>query len=126
MLLISVKNGLGLMAGDIGNALFTSPCAEKIWSCCSAEFGPICGAVVVPKRALYGLKTASHSLHKYFGDFLRYPGFTPSIAYQDLWIRKSDKYEGYDYIATHVDDVILFAKNPSRYIHDIDMTFKVR
>ena len=58
MLFIAVKNGLGLMVGDIGNALFTAPCAENIWSFCGAEFSPRCGAVVFLKRDLYGLKTA--------------------------------------------------------------------
>ena len=59
MLLIAVNNGLGLMAGDIGNALCTAPCAENIWSCCGVEFGTRCDAVLVLKRDLYGLKTAS-------------------------------------------------------------------
>ena len=96
MILIAVKNGLGLIAGDIGNTLCTAQCAENIWSCCGAEFDPICGAVVVLKWALYGLKTASNSFHKYFGDFLRDLGFIKSIVDQDLWIRKFDKYEEYD------------------------------
>ena len=56
MLFIAVKNGLGTMDGDNVNSFCTDPCAENI---CSAEFGPICGAVVVLKRVLYGLKTAS-------------------------------------------------------------------
>ena len=71
MMLIAVKFGLGMMSGDIGNAFCTAPCAEKIWSTCGAEFGKREGAVVVLKRALYGLKTASASFHKFFGDFLR-------------------------------------------------------
>ena len=81
---------------------------------------------MVLKRYLYGLNTALKSFHKYFGDFLIYLGFTPSRADQYLWIRKSDKYEVYDYIATHVYDVIIAAKNPSKYMHEIEMHFKVR
>ena len=53
MLLIAVKSGLGLMDGDIGNLLFTSPCVEMFRSCCGVDFVPICGAVVVLKRDLY-------------------------------------------------------------------------
>eukprot|EP00957_Ditylum_brightwellii_P034375 2607566-Ditylum_brightwellii.AAC.1 len=37
-------------------------------------------------------------------------GFEPSNVDQDLWIKKSEYYEGYDYIATHVDDIIIVAK----------------
>ena len=75
---------------------------------------------------MYGLKTSPNSFHKHFEDFIRYLGFTPSRADQDLWIRKYDDDAGYDYIATHVDDVISTAKNPSKYMHDIEMHFKVR
>ena len=32
MILIYVKNGLGLMNGDIVNELCTNPCAGNIWS----------------------------------------------------------------------------------------------
>ena len=92
MILIDLKNGLGLVAGDIGNALCRAPCAENIWSCYGAEFGPRCGAAVVLKWDLYVLKTESNSFHKYYGDFLRDLGFTPSRADQDLWILKSNDY----------------------------------
>ena len=43
MLLIAVKNWLGLMSGDIGNLLCTSPCVEMFWSCCGVDFVPRCG-----------------------------------------------------------------------------------
>ena len=69
MLLIAVKNWLGLMSGDIGNLLCTSPCVEMFWSCCGVHFVPICGAVVVLKRDLYQLNTASNSFHKYLETF---------------------------------------------------------
>ena len=36
MILIAVKNGLGIVAGYIGNAFYIAPCAENIWSCCGA------------------------------------------------------------------------------------------
>ena len=78
------------------------------------------------KKDLYGLNMASKSFHKYFGDFIRDLGFTPSISDQELWIRKSDEYEGYDYIATHVNDVIITDNIQSQYINKIDMQFKVR
>ena len=81
---------------------------------------------MVLKQDLHGLKTASNSLHKYFGDFLRYLGFTPSKADQYLWITKYVKNEEYDYISTHVDDFIIAAKNPSKYTNDIEMHFRVR
>ena len=32
ILFIAVKNGLVIMAGDIGNSLCTAPCPKNIWS----------------------------------------------------------------------------------------------
>ena len=45
---------------------------------------------------------------------------------QDLWYRKSDDYEEYDYIATHIDDIIIAAKKPMDYMNVIEQSFKVR
>ena len=81
---------------------------------------------MVLKRALYGSNAASNSLHKYFVDFIIDLGYTPSRAYQDLCIHISGEYEGYTYIATHVDDIIIADKNPSKYMHYIEIHFKVR
>ena len=35
-------------------------------------------------------------------------------------------YDRYEYIATHVDDVIIDAKSLSKYMHKIEIHFKVR
>ena len=61
MLLIAVKNGLGIMAVDIGNALCMALCAKNIWSCCGAEFGPRCGTVKVLNQAF--LDQIQHKTH---------------------------------------------------------------
>lgn len=128
LMLVAAQNKLELMVGDVGNAFPTAPCAEKIWSSAGAEFkfqGKE-GSKVILKRALYGLKTASRSFHEFFGDKLRRMGFTCTRADQDLWIRKSDEYNGYDYIATHVDDLIIASKNPGKYMNDVEQEFMIR
>ena len=81
---------------------------------------------MVLNPTLHELNTASNSFQKYFCDFLRDLGFTPSRADKKNWICKSDNYEGYDHIATHVDDIIIAANNISKYMHEIDMKFKVK
>ena len=126
LMLVGIQNGLEFMSGDIGNAFCTAPCAEKVWSVAGPEFGQKEGCTVVLKRALYGLNTASRSFHEFFGDFLRSLGFEPSRADQDLWIRKSEHYNGYEYIATHVDDIIIAAKKPVEIMSQIEQHFKVR
>ena len=78
ILLVAVKNWLGIIDVDIVIELYTAPCDTNIWSCCDTEFGPRCGVAVVLKCSLYGLKTASNFFHNYFGEFLRELGFPPS------------------------------------------------
>eukprot|EP00957_Ditylum_brightwellii_P017990 1355824-Ditylum_brightwellii.AAC.1 len=53
-------------------------------------------------------------------------GFEPSRADQDLLIKKSEHYEGYDYIATHVDGIVIVTKNPIKCMSYIEQHFQVR
>jgi hypothetical protein len=102
------------------------------WKCvpnctmCRPEFNDKQGCKVVMKRALYGLKTASRSFHEFFADKLRQIGFTCSRVDQDLWWKRTTDYHGYDFIATHVDDLIIAAKNPAIYMNDIEQQFAIR
>eukprot|EP00957_Ditylum_brightwellii_P099964 7617776-Ditylum_brightwellii.AAC.1 len=116
MLLIAMSNNLGMMDGDIDNDFCNAPCSEKVWSMAGNEFGQRKGCVVMLNRALYGLKTASALFHKFFGDFLQELDFEPSKVDQDLWLRKQYTYECYDYIATHVDSIIIVTKNSTKYM----------
>eukprot|EP00957_Ditylum_brightwellii_P173649 13221037-Ditylum_brightwellii.AAC.1 len=98
------------MTGDIRNAFCTALCTAKIWSITGDQFGKRKGAIAVLERALYGLKLASASFHDFLGDFLCEMGFVPIRVDQDLWIKKSDNYPGYDYIVMHVDNLIIASK----------------
>ena len=71
------------------------------------------------------MKTSSSSFHNSLGEFFVEIDYTTSRSDQDLWLRKSDKYDGYDYIATHVGDIIIAAKNPYKFINEIEKTFQV-
>jgi hypothetical protein len=126
LMIVAAQNSLDTMVGDIATAFPTAPCAEKVWSRAGPEFGDKRDSIVVLQRALYGLATASRSFHEFFGDCLRQMGFKPTRADQDLWYRKSDDYNGYDYIATHVDDIIIAAKRPAEYMTQIEHEFAVR
>jgi len=50
--------------------------------------------------------------------------FSPTRADPDLWYRKYDDYEGYDYIAT--DNIIITAKRPAECMSQIKQQFNVR
>ena len=46
------------MTVDISNAYIHAKCVEKIYSKCGPEFGDKEGAIVIIKKALYGLATS--------------------------------------------------------------------
>ena len=75
------------------------------------------GDIVVLNGVLCGLNTECNSFHNFFGEFLIDLGFTPFREDQYLWLSKSEKYDGYEYIATRVDDIIIAENNPSRYMN---------
>ena len=124
--LLVMKNNLNIMTGDIGNAFPTAPSMEKIWSVAGVEFGDKHGLVVEIQRALYGMATTSRAFHEFLADKLRRIGFIPSRADPDLWMKMNEEENGYDYIATHVEDLIIMAKEPQRYMSMIEQEFAVR
>ena len=98
------------MTADIGNAFPTAPNQERVRCIAGDEFGDQKGAKVEIKGALYGLASSSHAFADFLWDCLRNHGFVPSRADPDLWIKKSAT--GYDYIATHINDLIVVAEEP--------------
>ena len=126
LFLIAQVSGLDLMTADVGNAFPTAPVAEKVYAVAGAEFGDKQGSIVEIVKALYGLSGSSRAFADFLADLLLTLGFAPSRADPDLWLRKSDDHDGYDYIATHVDDIICVAKNPQHYIALIEQHFALR
>ena len=59
------------------------------------------------------------------GDVLREMGFKPSRADPDLWIKLSNDKTHHEYIATHVDDVIVASKEPKMYISKLQEKFPI-
>ena len=62
----------------------------------------------------------------FFADTLMSLGFRPSRADPDLWMKMNAENDGYDYIATHVDDLIVVGKKPQEYIALIEQEFALR
>ena len=126
MMTIEVQVNLNLMSGDISNAFLSAESTEKVWSRAGKEFKHRVGSIVVINKALYGMKTAARSFHELLEDTLRHMGFTPSIYDQDLWWRKETDYDGYDFIVTHVDNILIASHKPEKYMSKIKKQFTVR
>ena len=65
-------------------------------------------------KGLYGLASAAACFHDELSSTLRRLGFVLSKADYNLWTRKVNDH--YEYIATWVDDLLVFSKNPMEII----------
>ena len=114
------------MTADIGNAFIQAETKEKIWTRCGTEFGKRAGCVAQIQKALYGLSTSARQWSLQLGDTLRTFGFSPSRADPDVWIKLSKDKTYYEYIASHVDDIIVVSKEPERYIDMFKKIYPLR
>ncbi|MGH7955023.1 MAG: reverse transcriptase domain-containing protein [Gloeomargaritales cyanobacterium] len=126
LLTVAAANDLDIATGDIGNAFLHADCKEKVYSRAGPEFGPREGCILIMLRALYGLVTSSRQWHEFLADSLRAMGFKPTRADPDIWYIRSPHYAGYDYMGTHIDDLIVAAKRPHDYLALIEQEFLVR
>ena len=90
------------------------------------KFGNKEGLVIILNKALYGLVTSSRRWNVALGDALTTMGFSVSRADVDLWIKKTNDGNGYEYIATHVDDVIIVVKDHKIHITRMARHFPIR
>jgi hypothetical protein len=114
--------GLECCVGDIGNAFLYGRTREKVYIIAGKEFGPeLEGKRLVVYKGLYGLATSAARYHEVLSAELRTMGFRPSKVDYNLWMRKSD--DGYEYLATYVDDICVWAKDPMSILHRLKERF---
>lgn len=106
---------LQVCAADIGNAFLYGKNREPVYIRAGPEFGPLEGKPLIIDRSLYGLKSSAARFHEHLSAKLRLLGWRPTKADSDLWIR--DAGDHYEYLATYVDDVMVFAKDPMETIN---------
>ena len=123
---IAMNEELKFVTGDISNAFVQADTDEKIYSIAGPEFGEKEGSIVIVKKALYGLATSARRWSLTLGDAIKDMGFKPTRADPDLWIKSTSNNEKYEYIATYVDDIIIVAEEPSKYLDIIKKKFPIR
>ena len=97
--------------------------SEKFYAVAGPAFGDQQDSIIIIENALYGLKSSSRAFRNYFADHLRSAEFQPTRYDCDVWIRKRESGDGYDYIYTHVDDFKIIAKDPDRLVGMIEAKF---
>ena len=109
--LIGELNQLKCCAGDVGNAYLNGFTKEKIYIIAGPEFGPeLEGKILVIVKALYGLRTSAARFHEHLTEVLRILGYKPTKADSNLFYM--DKDDHYEYIASYVDDILIWSRNP--------------
>lgn len=114
------------LCGDIGNAFVTAYTKEKVYCIAGPEFGEKQGMIVVIRKALYGLATSAAAFRSALGDNLRDMGFSPTRFDNDVWIRKAEEGDHYEYICTHVDDFCIFSRKPQPIMDAIQKIYTVK
>ena len=123
---VAMSQGLKMVTGDISNAFVQAPTCEKIWTRAGKEFGERENCVIIFDKALYGLATSARQWNLTLGKEIKEMGFKQCRADPDLWIKKNEESQTYEYIATYVDDLIMVMKDPQPYIEHIKEKFPIR
>ena len=122
---IGAMQGLEVCAADIATAFLYGKTREKVYIIAGPEFGPeLEGQKLIVQGGLYGLKTSAARYHETCSAVLRKLGFKPTKIDADLYIRK--KGDHYEYLATYVDDILAWGKEPLKIIKEVEKSFKLR
>ena len=81
---------------------------------------------MIIKKSLYGLATSARRWNITLGDAIKDMGFKPTRADPDLWIKASKNGKKYEYLATYVDDIIIVAEDPMKYLETLKNKFPIR
>ena len=121
---LAALNNLNVMVGDVSNAYLYAKTKEQVYTIAGREFGPDEGKLMVIEQACYGLRASNAAFGELLSHELRKLRWNPSRADPKLWYR--DAGDHYDYLATYVDDIVVFSKEPRRCIAEIERTFELK
>ena len=114
---LAAMNNLQACAADIGNAFLYGKTREKVYVIAGPEFKEHAGKPLIIDRGLYGLKSSAARFHEHLSTKLRSMGYKPTKADPDLWMKDCETH--YEYLATYVDDIIAWGKNPMATIMEL-------
>ena len=128
LMTIAAANDLDVMVGDIGNAYLHASTEENVYTRAGAEFAAVGlmpeWTLLEVKKALYGLPNSGNRWHAHLSQTLRDMGFTLTRFDPDVWIRGYDN--GYDYIGTKTDDVLVVTKHPERVFKKLQNIYTIK
>ncbi len=117
-------NKLEVCAADISTAFLYGKIQEKVYIIAGKEFGKHAGKRLLVEGGIYGLKTSAACFHEELSSKLQKMGFKPSKTDFDLSIRPMGDH--YEYLATCVDDLLVFSHKSMPIIEEIQKYFKLK
>ena len=123
-LFLAALNGLDVMVGDVSNAYLHAKTKERVYTVAGPEFGALEGKTMVIEQACYGLRASNAAFGELLSAVLRQLGWLPSRADPKLWFRDAGTH--YEYLATYVDDLMVFSTDPKKRLAEIQETFELK
>ena len=114
-------NSLSCCAADVGNAYLYSYTKEKVYIVAGPDFGELEGRILLIVKALYGLRTSAARWREHLAEKLRSMGYHGTKADPNLWIK--DMGSHYKYIATYLDDLLVWLKDPMSVIKTLEKDY---
>jgi hypothetical protein len=107
---------------DIGNAFLYGKVQYKLYITAGSEFGAnLLGKNLIIDKSLYRLKTSAARFHEHLSESLLRLGFKKTKHDPVLWM--VDKLSHYEYLATYVDDILIWSKDPMAIIKSLERTY---
>jgi hypothetical protein len=117
--------GLSCCACDIGNAFLYRKTKEKVYKTAGPEFGVnLHDKNLMIDNSLYGLKTSSARFHEHLSESFLRLGFKNNKHDPDLWMVDKSSYN--EYLATYVDDILIWRKDPMAVIKSLEKTYMLK
>jgi hypothetical protein len=89
------------------------------------EFGVhLHGKNLITDKSLYGLKTSAARFHEHLSESLLRLGFKKTKNDSDLWM--VDNSSHYEYLATYVDGILIWSKDPMANIKALQKTYMLK
>ena len=123
---LSQLNDLEIWGADVGNAYLEAYTDEKLCIIAGPEFKELQGHLLIMIKALYGTCSGGARWHDRLFDILQELKFKPSKADPDVWMRPEPGGTCYEYIAVYVDDLVIAAKDPQAFCHELKKRYNLK
>jgi hypothetical protein len=112
-------------ACDIGNAFLNGKTKEKVYMTAGPEFAAkLHGKILIIDKSFYELKTSAARFHEHLSESLQRLGFKKTKHDPDLWMMEKSSH--YEYLATYVDDILIWSKDPMEVIKSLEKTYMLK